>query len=124
MYVKEYLCKGCHEYRTIEHYENAYDDYCFGCRNEDLCFCPGCDQHVEIEYFDKDSVFCQDCLKEDKVVEEDIEDPWDLAIESLKEIAKTCTTNHCLWIHDDVDDQDYFFSPACRFHPHAKCKNF
>jgi hypothetical protein len=35
----------------------------------------------------------------------------------------TCHSNYCIWDHVDADDEDYCFSPAARFHPHAKCKD-
>lgn len=123
MYVKEYLCKGCLEFRTLEHYQNQSDDFCKGCNDEDLCYCPGCDQHKEVECFEDASILCWDCLGEEEECIEENQDPWSIALEALREIAKECHTDHCLWVHQDVDDGDYFFAPSSRFHPHARCTN-
>lgn len=121
MYVKEYLCKCCLEFRTIEFFENEHNDFCVGCSNEDLCYCPGCDQHLEIEFFSEDCSLCLDCTGEDEK-EVVVEDPWSVALDTWKEIAKGCHGKNCLWINDNLDDKDYFFAPSCRFHPHALCK--
>jgi hypothetical protein len=51
------------------------------------------------------------------VFSDDNDDSW------LYDLWEECPHAYCIWVDEEIDDTDYFFSPRCRWYPHAMCRD-
>lgn len=131
MYIKEYLCDDCNEYKGIQFFENENDYYCFECKYKDFLYCPYCDSYQSMDCFEDDYIYCIGCAEdfESDIEEDDYEKEEEAADDDFDETKticchlsiSTCPAKKCIW--GDDGDSDYFFSPSCRSFPHAMCTN-